>query len=706
MEVPAERSADPAATADWRQWFGRGRGRWLGIIVAAFVTVTLLLPDPGPLPALRFWAFDNYQVHLPRKRQLDPTVIVAVDDQSLRRIGQWPWPRDTVAQLIDRIAASKPGCIGLDVLFVEPDRASPDRISEALRARDKVLAQQLAKLRPNDEILAESIRRARVVLGVAGVEAAVAKGRPRDRAEVRGPTPPLTRYPGALRSLAPLDHAAAGHGLLNADPERGIVRRAPLAAYAGGEPVLTLALECFRVGDRLRSFNVNWTRSGVTSIDVGPLSVPTQRDGRAWIHFSPQGPERYVSAADVLEGKEDPERLRGSIVLIGVTALALIDQPTTARGERMAGVEIHAQLVENIAEGAFLKRPAWGRFAEAFAFALGAFVLIVRVPRTRPRRSFAILLACWLVLIVSGIAAFQFARTLLDPTAPLVGVTVLYGLMVFATLVATDLERREMSTRLASQREATARVTGELEAARRIQTGILPTRESVVRNERRVEIFAHMKAAREVGGDLYDFFKLPDDKFIVLVGDVSDKGLPAAMFMAVSKALAKSVSLRAPAGAAELMTAFNKEISRENPEQMFVTMVALIMDLRTGALEYCNAGHEPPILVRREGETVILDDGGGPPLCVLDDFPYEAARVQLAPRDVLTLASDGITEAMNRAGALYGRARLKALVESPARRGVDVTVLGNEVLTAIKTFEGDAEPSDDQTLLLVSWRGA
>ena len=706
MEAPDEQAADPGAIAGWRRWFGRGRGRWLGIAVAAFCTATLLLPDPGPLPALRFWAFDSYQGYLPRKRVLDPAVIVAVDDQSLRRVGQWPWPRDTVAQLIDRIAERRPGCIGIDVLFTEPDRSSPDRIAEALRSRDKALAQQLAKLRPNDEILAESIKRARGILGVAGVDAAIAKGRPLNRAEVQGPTPPLIRYPGALRSLSPLDHVAAGHGLLNADAERGIVRRAPLAAYAGGEPILTLALECFRVGDRLPSFNINWTRSGVTSIEVGELKVPTQPDGKAWIHFSPRDPSRYVSAADVLEGKEDPERLRGSIVLVGVTALALLDQPTTARGERMPGIEIHAQIVENIAEGALLSRPGWGRYAEAAAFALAAFVLIVRVPRTRPRKSFLILMACSLTLIVSGVAAYQIARTLLDPTAPLVGVTLIYGLMVFATLVATDLQRRQMSARLAIQREATARVTGELEAARRIQMGILPTRESALRNERRVEIFCHMKAAREVGGDLYDFFPLPGGKFVVLCGDVSDKGLPAAMFMAVSKALAKSIALRAPAGAAELMTIFNREISRENPEQMFVTLVALIMDLATGELEYCNAGHEPPILVRREGETITLDDGGGPPLCVIDDFPYEAARVRLGPRDVLVLASDGITEAMNRSSALYGRARLKALVESPARRGVDVTILGSEVLAAIKTFEGDAEPSDDQTLLLVSWRGA
>jgi serine phosphatase RsbU (regulator of sigma subunit) len=277
--------------------------------------------------------------------------------------------------------------------------------------------------------------------------------------------------------------------------------------------------------------------------------------------------------------------------------------------------------------------------------------------------------------------------------------------MLSASLVASDLERRELSARLAREREAAARVAGELEAARRIQSGILPTRDSVVRTERRIEIFAYMRAAREVGGDLYDFFPMSGNKFLVLVGDVSDKGLPAAMFMAVSKALAKSCALRTGARPAELMTMFNAEISRENPEQMFVTLVLLIMDLATGELQYCNAGHEPPILVRRAGESLILDDGGGPPLCVVDDFQYEEATVTMQPRDMLALVSDGITEAMNSARALYGRARLKALLEQPSRRDIDLTILGTEVLAAVKTFEAGAEPSDDQTLLLVSWRG-
>lgn len=704
MQPLAHEDAGTLAQVGWRRWFASGRGRWLGILLAAAFGAAMLLPDPGPLAVIRLAAFDYYQVWMPRQRQSAPAIIVAVDDESLARIGQWPWPRETVARLIDRIAAREPAAIAVDLLFSEPDRSSPERIAQALRQRAPLIASQLARMRPNDEILAEAIGRAPVVLGVAGIEQTTGEHAPAPAAIVSGPAPPLRHYPGALRSLPDIDRAARGHGMINAEPERGIVRRLPIVAYVAGSPVLTLGLESFRVAAGVPAFSVSHG-SGVTQVQVGDIEVAAQADGKAWVHFSRHDPSRFVSAADVLDGRDERALMKGKIAMVGVTALALLDQHTTARGEQLPGVEIHAQLVENIFEGALLSRPMWARHIEALAFLLGAAVLIMRVPQVRPRRSFNILMACWLGYATAGFAAYVLGHTLIDPTTPIAGVTMLYSLMLAATLVSLDLQRRQLSARLATEREAAARVTGELEAARRIQLGMLPTREVVLKNERRIELFAHMSAAREVGGDLYDFFTLPGDRFMVLVGDVSGKGLPAAMFMAVSKALAKSAALRGNTEPAELMTSFNRELSRENPEQMFVTLVAIVIDLKTGELEYCNAGHEPPILMRRSGETVILNDGGGPPLCVIEDFSYEPARARLEPRDVLVLASDGYTEAMNPAGALYGRERLRALLESPMRRGVDPTVLGHEILTAIKHFEAGSEPADDQTLLLVSWRG-
>ena len=701
MEPSAQRLAAPAPVA-WRRWLASGRGRWLAIILSFALAAALLLPDPGPLPPLRLAAFDAYQVWLPRVPRSAPAVIVEIDDESLARVGQWPWPRDVLARLIDRINAHAPTAIAIDVLFTEPDRSSPERVAAMLRSRDAAAAEQLSRLRPNDEILADAIRRAPVVIAVAPMDP-LQRGDPRAAASPPPPLP-LYRYMDAVRSLPLIDDAARGHGIITGETERGIVRRVPAVAYVAGVPMLALALESLRVESALPSFELSHD-AGLTRLRLGAtIDAPLLADGRAWLHFSRRDRSRFVSAVDVLTGKDTARAIEGKIALVGVTALAIPDRHTTARGEQVAGIEIHAQVIENVRDGALLTRPSWARPLEAIAFLLGATLLIMRVPRVRPRRSFGILLACWITFAAAGFAAYAWGRTLLDPTTPIVGVTALYGLMLSATLVGLELQRRELSERLATEREAAARVTGELEAARRIQTAMLPTRDSVI-GERRVELFAQMSPAREVGGDLYDFMPLPGERFLVLEGDVSGKGLPAAMFMAVAKALAKSAALRGDAGPADLMTTVSRELSRENPEQMFVTMAALVIDLKSGELAYCNAGHEPPILMRRNGETVVLDDGGGPPLCVMDDFAYEEARVRMQPRDVVVLASDGLTEAMNRSGALYGRERLRALLESPLRRGVDPTVLGNEILTAIKAFEAGAEPSDDQTLLLVSWRG-
>ena len=723
---PTTRPVTPA----WRRWLARGRGRWLGTLIAGAFAAAMLLPEPGPLAVLRLATFDAYQTWLPRERSSAPAVIIAVDDASLARIGQWPWPRSTVARLIERVTARQPAAIGVDIIFAEPDRLSPERIASELRARNPAVAAHLSKMQPNDAILAEAIKHAPLVLGIAGIDEVTAEGAPFAPARIVGPPAPLHRYAGALRSLPGIDRAAAGHALLNAEPERGIVRRMPMIASVGDYPVLTLALETLRVATGESLFTLKSDARGFTQVAIGDLDVPVQADGSVWIHYTPHDAARYVSAADVLEGRDDPALIERKIALLGVTGVGLLDQQTTARGERMVGIEIHAQVIENIFDGALLSRPAWARPVETLVFALAAMLVVFGMPRIRlrrsksvplrsqatterrnrsrnlPRPSLFIPLAWSVVLAAAGVGAYYWGRLLFDPATPLAGIIVLYGVMLSATLVATDLQRRALAARLAADREAAARVAGELEAARRIQMGMLPKPEVVLEQERRVGIFAHMRPALEVGGDLYDFFLLPDDKLFVIAGDVSGKGLPAAMFMAVSKALAKSYALRTSGGLDLLMTVFNAEISRENPEQLFVTVFALVIDLRTGELEYCNAGHEPPLLARSSGEFIVLNDGGGPPLCVMEDFPYEHARVVLEPGDRLVLMSDGITEAMNPGGELYGRDRLTTLLEAHGDRNADAAVLGNQILADVTAFEAGADPADDKTLLIISWRGA
>lgn len=704
MSIAADTAPSALAVSRWQRWIASGRGRWLGVLVSIALTCALLVPDPGPWASLRHGAFDAYQTYFPRTRQSAPAVIIAIDEASLARVGQWPWPRDTLAQLMTRLAARKPAAIGIDIIFAEPDRVSPDRLAEVFRARDPLVAERLARLRPHDELLAASFKSAPVVLGVAGTNQPTGISHIYAPSRQTGASAPLRRFNGELRSMPELDRAAAGHGLLNADPDRGVVRRVPLAAFIGDNPILSLTMECLRVAAGEVLFTLNSGAQGLSSVGIGDIAVPTQHDGSLWVHYSPHDPARFVSAADVMEGRDDPSLIEQKIALIGVTGLGLVDQQITSRGERIPGLEIHAQVLENIFDNALLRRPEWARFAEALTFALLAAVVVIGVPRVRPRRSVCIPFICWAVTAALGAGAYLWGRLLFDPATLIAGLNAVYGIMLSATLVAIDLDRRDLAARLATEREASARLAGELGAANRIQTRMLPRPDKVLAEEHRIEIFAHMRPALEVGGDLYDFFPLMGDRFFVLVGDVAGKGLPAAMFMAVSKALAKSSTLRETGNLENLMKVMNAEISRDNPEELFVTLIALIIDLRTGALNYCNAGHEPPLLVRRDGESQILNDGGGPPMCVMEDFPYETGTAACEPGDIIVLMSDGITEATAPGGELYGRHRIRTLMKLPGTFESDTDVVGHELLTNVKTFEAGTEPADDQTLLLVRWR--
>jgi serine phosphatase RsbU (regulator of sigma subunit) len=197
---------------------------------------------------------------------------------------------------------------------------------------------------------------------------------------------------------------------------------------------------------------------------------------------------------------------------------------------------------------------------------------------------------------------------------------------------------------------------------------------------------------------------LDADRLFFIVGDVSGKGLPASIFMAVSKALCKSAALRSGRPVNEFLGEAAEDIARENPESLFVTAFAGVLDVRSGALEYCNAGHEYPLVFGPGDEIKRLDRGGGPPLCVLEGFPYELAEYRLSRGGTLCLVSDGVTEAMNRAGELYGVGRLRAAIDR-TRHTCNPRDLSAAIRADVTQFVAGAEAADDLTLLVLRWNG-
>jgi len=264
----------------------------------------------------------------------------------------------------------------------------------------------------------------------------------------------------------------------------------------------------------------------------------------------------------------------------------------------------------------------------------------------------------------------------------------------FAGLVSAAL------VRIRAHDAALERAQRDLDLAREMQQGLLPRQFPGKEQAPGVEIFARLDPAKEVSGDLYDFFTVEPGKMCFVVGDVSGKGVAAGLFMAVTRTLirATAVAGRKPL---EILQKVNAQLCAENQANLFVTMILGILDTATGRMEYGQGGHNPPILLPAQGQPVY-EPSGGMPLGVFDDAKFGQRQLDLKPGETLLVYTDGVTEAMNPKRELFGEERLKEALQGQARLSPEK--LSQRVVAEVTKFAAGAEPSDDITLLAIQHR--
>jgi adenylate cyclase len=448
---------------------GRRRGRAFTatrrstIILAGLVPVLLVaLAKFADLPVLaeaRGLVFDSYQRLSPRPYRDGGVRVVDIDDESIRRLGQWPWPRTELARLSRAIGEAGAAAIAYDIVFSEADRTSPARIAaqEAAQGASPASLAALKALPDHDSRFAEALGATPTVLGFFLTNDKGEAVEPKAGFAVAGSDPgaSLTRYTGAILPLPPFREAAAGLGFVsNRTDADGIVRRAPLIAKAGDSLVPSLSAEALRVaqgagGMVVRSSDasgeVNAGRPEAVALKIGEAEVPVTERGELWMHYTAAAPERTIPAWRVIEGLPPAEMQRlfaGRIVLIGAGAIGLRDLVATPVAERELGVVVHAEAIEQMVLKDFLYRPDWTEGLEMAVLLAAGGLLALLLPWMAAFRG--ALLGAGMLGAVGGGSwyAFEGKSLLVDPSAPMLALVACYIVATLFTYVREERQRR------------------------------------------------------------------------------------------------------------------------------------------------------------------------------------------------------------------------------------------------------------------------
>ncbi|MBW2357139.1 MAG: SpoIIE family protein phosphatase [Deltaproteobacteria bacterium] len=381
----------------------------------------------------------------------------------------------------------------------------------------------------------------------------------------------------------------------------------------------------------------------------------------------------------------------------------------SVQGRKGAGIITDYRGEETLAVWKYIPNMRWGMVSkidteEAFR------------PIAHLRKLYVTMGLITLILVVAS--AIFVARSISDPILKLTGIT--------KTVAEGDLEQKieiaakneigalaasfnEMIRKLKESIEelkittaAKERIESELEIAHDIQMGILPKVFPPFPDRHEFDIYATLEPAKEVGGDLYDFFFLDDDHLCFAVGDVSGKGVPAALFMAMTKILIKTKATRNLTPDI-VLTRVNQDLTLDNPALMFVTLFLGILNLRTGELEYSNGGHNPPYLIRRDGHLEPLATTHGMALGVMEDVSYQSKKILVQKGEKVFLYTDGVTEAMNERYELFSGERLEKELSAMGEKSLEGII--NGLMSKIRIHAESEPQSDDITMLMLTYNG-
>ena len=568
---------------------------WLITLVAIAACTAVRQADPGFMARLRLLGFDILQQTLPRPTDPSyPVRVIDIDERSMKEFGPWPWRRDLLAHLSERLFSAGVRVVVFDIVFPDATAGPLDQLPKALRELPELapFLSKLAEEETPDDTFAKAIAAHPTVLGIIGTSQ---PGGPLPDAKAAFATigenviGSIPSFAGASGNLPMLERAAAGIGVLNWLPDHDqILRRIPLIVGISDQLYPSLVAEALRVYSGAKTVGIRSAGDGgftgdrgITTVAIGETTIATDRDGQLWLWFSRHDPSRSIPAGDVLGGRVSKDSLDGRIAVVGTSAPGLLDLRATPLDPVISGVEINVQALEQLLSKRLLVRPDYAVGMEIVIAVVSSLGLALLAYLWGARVSAAVGFASVLVLSLASLWAFS-RGVLLDAVFPIMTSSVAY--VIGSGYLYYEAESERNHGRVALQR-----VAQEMEAAAQIQRTFLPKGALSGPSTSRFEIFAIMKPARAVGGDFYDYFLIGDTKVGVVIGDVSGKGVPAALFMSVSRTVLRTIAFEHEEPG-PVLSKVNAILARDNAEGMFVTIFYAVLDLATGSLIFSSGG--------------------------------------------------------------------------------------------------------------------
>jgi serine phosphatase RsbU (regulator of sigma subunit)/CHASE2 domain-containing sensor protein len=581
----------------------------------------------------------------------DKIVIIEIWDDALRSLGQWPLDRRYHARLIDALSFFQVKSVGLDILFVEPTT--------------------------HDDVLVKAAKRMGSLYLVEAWDAPVSRGK---RVESERVLAPLL---GNLREAA----MGVGHVNVIADSD-GKRRRIPPLIHKRDENIPQLGV--LMAADYLGVARSEIRHDKKGDLKLGSMTLPLDENGHFFVDYAGKWKEtfRHVSYLDILsaytriqEGKTpliDFGFLKGKVCFLGLTATGTHDVNPVPLEALYPQTGIHANVFNTIMNQRFITRlsPVLNLVVLLFFMGLGVFVGRFQWMWLNA------LLAGILIseLIALSYVAFAYYFIWIDLFYPLVVVVLTYFAGI-AQRALTEIQKRQV-------------LETELSVASKIQKSFLP---EGLPDSPGLEVAPFMKPAKFIGGDLYSFVKLDDDLTGIMLGDVSGKGTPAALFMAKSVSEFKFCA-RQKKNPSHVLAVLNENLSK-NDTSLFVTLSYAVFDLKAFKVHLSSAGHLPVVKISENGERQLLNPEKGMPVALMPDVEYDELENPLKKGDIYAFYSDGVSEARNSKGEDYEIERLTKIIRES--RHLPATQIQERVIGDIERFVGKRPQHDDMTLIIV-----